>query len=77
MNQDQYEIEAVMTEQWASREKCKVNIKLEPGIWRTVEHSKIDLLAYQIREALWALYCMDAVSPCRVRLYKGGCHERS
>lgn len=71
MNHDQYEIEAVAVEQWASREKCRVNIDTRPGLYRQVEHSKIDLLAYEIREALWAYYCMDAVEPWRVRFYKG------
>lgn len=62
---NQYEIEHVATEQWASRETCKVNIHLKPGIWRDIKHAGIHQLAFSIAEALYAYYCMDAVDPDR------------
>lgn len=68
---DQYEAEAVAIEQWACREKCKLNIRLKPGPWRDIAYREIDDFAESMIEALYAYYVMPAVDPFRVRLYKG------
>lgn len=68
---DQYEAEAVAIEQWASREKCKVNIRLVPGVWRDVAYAEINALAESMTAALYAYFIEPAVDPYRVRLFKG------
>jgi hypothetical protein len=35
------------------------------------------MLATDIKDALYAYYCMDAVEPCRVRMYRVGGDEGS